>query len=96
MPEWTFAEKDPAEQLCILHHFSMKKKQDGREIEFVITVKEFGGALKDESMRFLATADKQVNQRTCAVVPVGYGNTLLKALAECMEMIRKFPYEGPA
>lgn len=94
MTQWTFAQKDPAEKLCLLHHFSITKQQEGKEIEFLITVKELAGPLKDESMRFVATADRQVNQSVCPVTPTGWGSTLLKALAECAEMIRQFPFEG--
>jgi hypothetical protein len=44
MSDWSFAQlsfaqSDPKQQLARLHHFSMKKQQDGREAEFVITVR---------------------------------------------------------
>jgi hypothetical protein len=73
--------------------FSMKKVQDGREIEFLITVREYVSP-RDPSMPFYAEADKQVNQRSAPYTPSGWGVSLLEALSECMEAIRRFPYEG--
>jgi len=62
------------------------------EVEFVITVKEF--AVRNRlHMQFYAQADKEVNQKTAAFLPFGWGDTLLKALAECMRTIREHPYE---
>lgn len=57
MAEWTYAQSDRAEELAQLHFFSMKKRQEGREIEFQITVKEYATP-EDRSMRFFAQADK--------------------------------------
>ena len=95
MSEWRFAQNDPADQLAILHHFCVKKQQEGQDVEFVITVKEFATP-KEEPMRFIATADKQVFQTGVPFHPVGWGTTLLKALAECIAQIKQFPYEGEA
>ena len=58
--------------------FSMTQKQGDREIEFVITVKEYANP-QDPAMPF---------------TPCGRGNSLLKALSECMRAVRRFPYEG--
>jgi hypothetical protein len=91
--EWTMAQTHASEQLAQVHYFSMKKAQEGGEIEFLITVKEFA-APKDESMRFFAQADKQTNQKTAPFTPSGWGSTMLKALADCIQSIRRFPYEG--
>ena len=41
MSEWVFAQSNPTQQLARLHYFSTKKLQDGQEIEFVITVREY-------------------------------------------------------
>ena len=65
----------------------------GAEIEFVITVRE-SATPKDNGMRFFAQADKQTNQKTAAFTPCGWGDTLLKALAECVQAVHRFPYEG--
>ena len=83
MAEWTYAQSDRSEELAQLHFFSMKKRQEGREIEFQITVKEYATP-EDRSMRFVAQADKQTNQKTAPFTPCGWGDTLLKALAECI------------
>jgi hypothetical protein len=90
--EWVHAQTDPAEELAQLHYFSFKKRQSNREIEFVITVKEFASrnALQ---MRFYAQADKEVNQRTAPFCPFGSGDSLLHALSECIRSIRQYPYE---
>ena len=73
----------------------MKKQQDGREIEFQITVRESIVESGDQSMRFFAQADRQTNQNTAPVTPTGWGSTLLKALSACMQEVHRFPYEGP-
>ena len=92
MAEWVYAQKDPAEELAQLHYFSFKKRQPDGEIEFVITVKEFASrnALQ---MRFYAQADKEINQGTAPFRPFGWGDSLLRALSECIDAIRKNPYD---
>ena len=92
MAEWVYAQIDPAEELAQLHYFSFKKHQPDGEIEFVITVKEFASrnALQ---MRFYAQADKEVNQKTAPFRPFGWGDSLLRALSECMDAIRQSTYD---
>ena len=94
MQEWTFAQRQPSEELAQIHFFSMKKAQPGGDIEFTITVKEYARP-NSQSMLFFAQADKQTNQKTMPYTPCGWGDTLLKALSECMQAIHRFPYEGP-
>ncbi len=91
--EWSFAETDPKAEFAQLRFFSLKKIQNGRAIEFRITVREYSDRNK-LAMRFYAEADKQTNQKTAAFTPVGWGETLLEALAECVRAIKRFPYEG--
>ena len=93
MAEWQFAHAEPEEKFALLHHFSMVKNQDGREIEFVITVKEYVKAA-DPAMKFFAQANKQTNQKTIPFTPIGWGGTMLQALSDCMRAVRRFPYEG--
>jgi hypothetical protein len=93
MAEWQFAESKPSDELAQLSFFSVKKPQAGGAVEFVITVKEFANS-KDQSMKFFASADKQTNQKTVPCTPCGWGDSLLKALAECIVAIHRFPYEG--
>jgi hypothetical protein len=90
MAEWTYAQKDPAEELALLHAFSFRKTQDDGGVEFRITVKEFAerNALQ---MRFFAQADREVNQDAAPFVPFGWGPTLLDALSECLKGIRQYP-----
>ena len=95
MTDWKFAQRDPAEHLAHVHHFSMIKRQGDSEIEFIITVREYVTP-KDPSMLFFATADKQTNQRTAPYTPCGWGRTSLEALSACMDAIRRFPYEPQA
>jgi hypothetical protein len=92
MAEWHFAQEDPSEELAQIHTFSMKKLQEGGDIEFVITIKEYVDR-NPQLMRFFAQADKQVNQKTAAFRPFGWGTTLVEALSECMKVIRRNPYE---
>jgi hypothetical protein len=94
MAEWELAQSRPTDQLALLHFFAMKKQEAAGEIEFRITVKEFVGA-QDQSMRFFAEADRQTNQNTAPFTPCGWGNTLVKALTDCVRAIHRFPYEGP-
>jgi len=93
MNEWIFAQSQPSDELAQIHFFSMKKRQPSGDVEFLITVREYATP-SDESMRFFAQADKQTNQKTAPFTPSGWGNTLLKALAECVQAVRRFPYEG--
>ena len=93
MSEWEFAQADPEQQLAKLHQFSMMKQQDSGEVEFIITVKEFLTP-KDPAMGFFAQADKQTNQGVAAYTPVGWGKTLLAALAQCVREVERFPYNG--
>ena len=94
MSEWTLAQSDKSEELAQLHFFSMKKHQDGKEIEFTITVREYATP-KQVGGRFFAQADKQTNQQTAPFTPCGWGTSLLKALSECIRAIHEFPYQGP-
>jgi len=94
MPDWTFAQNHPSEQLCQLHYFSMKKKQANGEVEFLITVKEYVTP-PDTAMKFLAHTDKQTNQNTAPFAPCGWGHSIMEALQQCLKAIQRFPYEGP-
>ena len=93
MADWAYAQSDPSEELAQLHFFSMKKRQPDGEIEFQITVKEYATP-GDESLRFFAQADKQTNQKVAPCTPCGWGSTLLKVLAECVQAVQRFQYEG--
>jgi hypothetical protein len=44
-------------------------------------------------MKFFASADLELNQKTLKFQPVGWGETLMIALAECLRNVRKFEYE---
>ena len=93
MSDWEFAQANPEQQLAKLHHFSMCTKQESGEVEFTITVKEFLTP-RDPAMGFFAQADKQTNQGVAPYTPIGWGKTLLAALAQCMREVERFPYKG--
>jgi len=93
MSDWTYAQTHPSDELAQLHFFCVKKEQQGRTIEFNITVREYA-TRNAQNMRFFAQADKQTNQRTAPFTPIGWGETLLGALSECIQGIHRFPYEG--
>jgi hypothetical protein len=93
MADWIYAQTDRNEELAQLSYFSMKKPQPGGDVEFIITVREYVERNR-QHMKFYAQADKPVNQKTAAVTPFGWGETLLAALSDCMGMIRRYPYEG--
>lgn len=93
MPEWTFAQTDPDQQLAQIQYFSVMKQDSGAEVEFLITVKEYA-APKDPTMRFLALADKQTNLKSAPFTPCGWGRTLLEALSDCVRSVSKFPIHG--
>jgi hypothetical protein len=93
MSDWVFAQSDPRQQLARLHHFSIKKQQEGRQIDFLITVREYVTP-PDPAMKFFAVADKETNQKMAPYTPSGWGITMLSALTECMRAIDRFPYEG--
>jgi hypothetical protein len=92
--EWEYAQSDRTEELAELHYFSMKKHQAGGDVTFRITVKEYATPPLGQHLRFFAEADKPVNQKTAPFLPSGWGSSVLKALADCMRLIRQFPYEG--
>ncbi len=94
MAEWHYAQVDPAEELALLHVFSVKKRQEGGDVDFRITVREFAVAPAGHRQLFFAEADKPLNQKTAAVIPCGWGDSELAALSDCLRMIRQFPYEG--
>jgi ABC-type uncharacterized transport system substrate-binding protein len=91
--DWQYAQADRSEELAQHHYFTMVKHQNGHDIQFRITVKEFAVPPKGQHLRFFAEADKQVNQTTAGFVPSGWGDSVLKALADCMRLIRQFPFE---
>jgi hypothetical protein len=92
MSDWKYVQKDPSEALAQLHFFSVTKKHASGAIEARITVKEFATPERND-LRFLATADIELNQKTCKFQPVGWHETLMGALAECLRNLRKFEYE---
>ena len=92
MADWVHAQTDPGEELAQLHYFSFKKSQPAGEFDFVITVKEFASRNRLH-MRFYAEADKEINQKTAAFRPFGWGDSLLAALSECIRCIRQHPCE---
>ncbi len=94
MAEWEYAQADKSEELAELHFFTMKKHQASGDVTFKITVKEYATPPLGQHLRFFAEADKAVNQKTAAFVPSGWGSSVLKALADCMRLVRQFPYEG--
>ena len=92
MNDWKFLQKDPSEAVAKLHFFSVTKKCGVGEVEARITVKEFA-TTKTTNMKFFASADLELNQKTLKFQPVGWGETLMIALAECLRNVRKFEYE---
>jgi len=92
--EWQYAQSDRSEELAQLYFFSMKKRQPDGDVNFRITVREFAAPPPGQHLRFFAEADKPVNQKTAPFLPSGWGDSVLKALADCMRLIRQFPYEG--
>ena len=93
MSDWQFAQAEPEQQLAKVHLFSMVKRQDGGDVEFTITVKEYLTP-KDPAMGYFAEADKQTNQGVAPYTPIGWGKTLLAALAQCMREVERFPYRA--
>lgn len=92
MEEWKFSQENSAEGLAKLHFFSIKKKHQAGEIEARITVKEFATA-RTADMKFLASADIELNQKAMCFKPHGWGESLQNALTECLRNLRKFDYE---
>lgn len=94
MSDWKYAQKSPSEKLAQLTHYSVTKRQQDGEYVFHVTVHEY---VTPElgSLRFFAQADKQTNQDVVPYTPMGWGNSLLAALSECIASIHRFPYQGP-
>jgi len=93
LAEWNYVETDPSEAFCELRYFGYVKKQNGKDIEFMITLKEYIHP-PDPALRFFAHADKQTNQKTAPYTPCGWGTSVASALHECVKAIRRFPYEA--
>jgi len=92
MADWRYVQRDPSEALARLHFFAITKKHASGEIEARITVKEF--ATPDTpDLQFFAMADIELNQKTLKFQPVGWSETLMGALAECLRNLRRFEYE---
>ena len=92
--DWHYAQTNRSEELALHYYFSIKKREEGREIRFQITVKEFAAPPPGQHLRFFAEADKAVNQKTAPFLPSGWGDSVFQALADCLRLIRQFPYEG--
>lgn len=93
MSDWRYMQENPAEQLALLHQFSVQKLQDGKSYEFRILIKEFAVPPPGQHLRFFAESDKAVNQAAAPFVPCGWGSSLYSALADCVRLIRQFPYD---
>jgi hypothetical protein len=93
MDDWKYLQRDPSEAFAKLHFFSVTKKHASGEIEARITVKEFATAQMSD-LQFFAVADIELNQKTLKFQPVGWSETLIGALAECLKNLRKFEYES--
>jgi hypothetical protein len=91
--DWLVAKLEPEDKLARVHHFSLMKPAGDMEVEFRITVHEYGPSV-DNSRQFVARTDKETNQRTAPYKPTGWGATLLQALSRCVREIHRFPYEG--
>jgi hypothetical protein len=94
MSDWMRMQEDRFEQLALYHYFSVMKRQNGKDIPFRITIKEFATPPPGQHVRFFAEADREVNQNTAPFVPCGWSNSLYSALSDCLRLIRQFPYEG--
>jgi hypothetical protein len=92
MSDWKFVDTEHAEQFCRVEYFSIRKQQDGVDVEFLITVREYVQP-PDPALSFFAQADKPVNQHTAPYTPSGWGTTSVDALWECVKGIRMFPYQ---
>ncbi len=93
MNDWKYVQRDPSEALARLHFFTVTKKHACGEIEARITVKEFATP-ETPDLQFFAMADIELNQKTLKFRPVGWHETLMGAVAECMRNLRRFEYEG--
>jgi hypothetical protein len=93
MNDWKYLQREPEEALARLHFFSVTKKHSFGEIEARITVKEFADP-GTRDLQFFAMADIELNQKTLKFQPVGWSETLMGAVAECLRNLRKFDYEG--
>jgi hypothetical protein len=92
--QWNFTSTNPSEELAQIHVFTVKKRLSEGEVEFRITVKEYALPPVGQRVRFFAEADKLVNQKTAALLPSGWGDSVWEALEGCLRLIRQFPYEG--
>jgi hypothetical protein len=92
--DWHLTKTDRSEELARLNFFSMTKSQPEGNVSFQITVKEYAMPPAGQRLRFFAVADKEVNQKSVALLPSGWGDSVWEALEGCLRLIRQFPYEG--
>jgi hypothetical protein len=92
--DWHLTKTSPSEELAQHHAFSFKRRQPEGEVTFQITVKEYAVPPAGQRLRFFAESDKLVNQKTAALLPSGWGDSVWEALEGCLRLIRQFPYEG--
>jgi len=92
--EWQLTKTNAEEELAKLSTFTLKKRQPGGSVDFLITVKEYAVPPAGQRLRFFAQADKQVNQNEAPLLPSGWGASETEALEGCMRLIRSFPYQG--
>ena len=60
MEDWQYAQADRAEELAQLHYFTMTKHQNGKNVPFLITVKEFAVSPQGQHLRFFARSESVV------------------------------------
>lgn len=92
MSDWKYVQRDPAEKLARLHFFSVKKRHASGPMDLRITVYEFATP-EQPSLQFFAQTDVEFNQATAPFRPFGWSDTLMGALGECLNHVRKFEYE---
>ena len=92
MNDWKYVQRDPTEQLAKLHFFSVKKPHTSGPVELRITVWEYATP-EIGDLSFFAQADVKLNQQTAPFRPCGWSNTLMGALSECLQNMRKFEYQ---
>jgi hypothetical protein len=92
MSDWKYVQREASEQLARLHFFSVKKPGPSGPVELRITVYEYATP-EIGDLQFFAQTDIELNQGSAPFRPVGWSNTLMGALSECLRNIRKFEYQ---
>jgi len=91
--EWSFAQNEPSEELCMLASFRHEEAAPSGDVEFLITVREYGFATRSGAQ--VLRASRQTDQPKYRALYTIWVGTIAGAGAHrsALRRIHRFPYE---